>query len=144
MSQAKFELCNLLYRWNEMPAGQINNLLNIITAMNAMSWGEVPFATHKDIYSTIDVTNLGDTPWDHFNLNYQGEKNANPSLWQSEDFTLWFCNPLTVLHNLLSNPDFNGVFNYSSFQECNKDSNHRYENLMLGNWCWKQAICYIH
>ena len=64
-----------------MPVGQINNLLNIIEAMNAMSGQEAPFTTHKDIYSTIDVTNFGDAPWDHFNLNYQGKKNANPPLW---------------------------------------------------------------
>ena len=31
-----------------MPAGQINDLLEIIVAMNAMSGGEAPFATHKD------------------------------------------------------------------------------------------------
>ena len=57
-----------------MPAGQINNLLNIIAAMNAMSVGEAPFTTHKDIYSTIDVTNLSDAPWDNSNLNYQARR----------------------------------------------------------------------
>ena len=80
--------------------------------------GEAPFATHKDLYSTIDTTNLGDTPWHHFNVNYQGEKSKNPPPWQSKDFAIWFCNPLMVLHNLLSNPNFNGVFDHSPFQEC--------------------------
>ena len=61
--------------------------------------GEAPFATHKDLYSTIDTTNLGDTPWHYFNVNYQGEKSTNPPPWQSEDFAIWFCNPLMVLHN---------------------------------------------
>ena len=32
-----------------MPVGQINDLLEIIVAMNAMSGGEAPFATHKDL-----------------------------------------------------------------------------------------------
>ena len=126
-----------------MPAGQINDLLEIIAAMNAMLGGEAPFATHKDLYSTIDATNLGDAPWHHFNVNHQGEKSTNTPPWQSEDFAVWFRNPLTVLHNLLSNPDFDGVFDYSPFQERNKENNHRYENLMSGNWSWKQAVCHI-
>ena len=113
-----------------MPAGQINNLLQIITAMNVMTGGEGPFMTHKDLYSTIDVTNLGDAPWNHFNLNYQGGKGANPPLWQTKDFTVWFCNPLSVIHNLLSNPDFNGGFNYTLFQKCDMNNNHQYENFM--------------
>ena len=54
-----------------MPVGQINDLLEIIAVMNAMTGGEGPFKTHKDLYNTIDVTNLGDAPWNHFNLNYQ-------------------------------------------------------------------------
>ena len=73
-----------------MPRGQINDLLEIITAMNAMAGGEDPFKTHKALYSTIDTTNIGDTPWSHFNLNYQGEMNANSLSWHMEDFLVWF------------------------------------------------------
>ena len=38
-SQAEFELCNLLYRKSKMPAGQIDELLNIIAVMQAMDGG---------------------------------------------------------------------------------------------------------
>ena len=123
-----------------MPAGQINDLLEIIVAMNVMTGGEGPFTTHKDLYNMINATNLGDALWNHFNLNYQGEQSANSPSWQVEDFTVWFRDPLTIVHNLLSNPDFNGSFNYAPFQEHNKDNNHQYENFMSGNWCWKQAV----
>ena len=114
--QTKFKLCDFLYRKNKMLGGQINDLLDIITAMNVMTGGEGPFTAHKDIYSTIDTTNLGDTPWNHFNLNYLGEQNKNPPLWQMGNITVWFHNPLTIIHNLLSNPDFNGSCDYSPFQ----------------------------
>ena len=107
-----------------MPVRQIDDLLEIIMAMNPMTGGEGPFTTHKDLYNMIDATNLGDTPWNHFNLNYQGGQSANSPSWQVEDFTVWFCDPLTVVHNLLSNPDFNGSFDYAAFQKCNKDNNH--------------------
>ena len=73
-----------------MPAGQIDDLLEIIVAMNAMASGEGPFKTHKDLYNTINVTNLGDTPCNHFNLNYQGKTNASSPPWQTENFLVWF------------------------------------------------------
>ena len=124
MSQAEFELCDLLYRRNEMPAGQIDDLLNIVAMMNAAAGGEASFTTHKDIYNTINATTLGNTPWDHFNLNYQGKTDENSPSWQTEDFTVWFCNPLTVLHNLLSNCNFEEGFDYSPFQEHDGNNNH--------------------
>ena len=142
-SRAEFELCDLLYRRNQMPAGQIDDLLDIVAAMNAAAGGETPFTTHKDLYSTINATILGDAPWDHFNLNYQGETNKNSPSWQTEDFMVWFHNPLTVLHNLLSNRNFEEGFDYSPFQECDDNNHHRYENFMSRNWCWKQAVCWI-
>ena len=37
MSQAEFELCDLLYRRNEMPMGQIDGLLEII-AVICLEW----------------------------------------------------------------------------------------------------------
>ena len=58
-----------------MPAGQIDDCLDIIAAMNVMTGGEGPFITHKVIYSIIDATSLGDAPWNHFNLNYPDEQN---------------------------------------------------------------------
>ena len=73
-----------------MPVGQIDELLEIIVVMNAMTGGEGPFKTHKDLYNTINTTNLGDAPWNHFNLNYQGETNASSPPWQTENFPVWF------------------------------------------------------
>ena len=127
-----------------MPTGQINDLLEIIAAMNAMTSGEGPFKTHTDLYNTTDVTNLGDTLWNYFNLNYQGEMNASSPPWQTEDFLVWFQDPLTLIHHLLSNSDFNGDFNYLPFQEHDTENNHRYENFMSGNWSWKQVVCLIN
>ena len=127
-----------------MPAGQVDELLNIVAAMQAMSGGEPAFTSHKDLYDTIDATKLGDGPWSHFNLSYQGEKGNSPPKWQTKDFTVWFHDPRTVIHNLLSNTDFNKVFDYTPFQEHDKDGNHWYENFMWGNWCWRQAVCIIY
>ena len=127
-----------------MPVGQVDKLLNIIAAMQATSGGEAAFTSHKDLYDTIDVTKLGYTPWNHFNFSYQGDKGNSPLKWQTEDFTVWFCNPQMVIHNLLPSPNFDNGFDYAPFQEHDKDGNHQYENFMLGNWCWRQAVCIIY
>ena len=142
--EAEFELCDLLYRKSKMPVGQVDELLNIIAAMQATRGGEAAFTSHKDLYDTIDVTKLGNAPWNHFNLSYQGEKGNSPLKWKTEDFTVWFCNPWMVVHNLLSNPNFNNGFDYAPFQEHDKDGNHQYENFMSGNWCWRQVVCIIY
>ena len=52
---------------------------------------------------------------------YQGQKEYSPLKWQTEDFMVWFHNPWTVIHNLLSNPNFNKGFDHAPFQEHNKD-----------------------
>ena len=95
--------------------------------MNAMTSGEGPFKPHKDLYNTINVTNLGDAPWNHFNLNYQGKTKASSPPWQTEDFPVWLRDPLTSIHNLLSNLDFNRGFDYLPFQEHNTENNHCYK-----------------
>ena len=48
-SQVEFELCDLIYQRSEMPVDQIDDLLNIIAAMQALSSGETTFTTHKDL-----------------------------------------------------------------------------------------------
>lgn len=50
-SWAEFELCDLLYRKSKMPAGQVDELLNIIAAMQAMSGGEL-LSHHIRTYMT--------------------------------------------------------------------------------------------
>ena len=98
----------------------------------------------QDSQRSINVTNQGDAPWNHFNLSYQGETNASSPLWQMEDFPVWFWDPLTLIHNLLSNSDLDGGFDYSPFQEHDTDNKHQYENFMSGNWSWKQVVCLIN
>ena len=48
----------------------------------------------------------------------------SPPPWQTQDCTIWFRNPQTVIQNLLSNPDFDKGFDYTPFQEHDKDKNH--------------------
>ena len=56
------------------------------------------------------------------------------------EYKVWFRNPRTLIHNILSNPDFDGEFDYAPVQEYDVKGNHWFENFMSGNWAWKQAV----
>ena len=71
-SRIQFELANFLYRCNQMSQGNTDILLSLINAMLASHGNCAPFENHSDMYSTIDVTTLGEAPWDHFTLSYNG------------------------------------------------------------------------
>jgi Plavaka transposase len=90
---------------------------------------------------TIDATPLGDVKWNNFSLSYNGEKPvSNTPAWMNSSYDIWFRDPLTLVQNLLSNPDFNNEFDYVPFQEHDLDGNHRFQDFMSGNWAWKQAV----
>ena len=123
-----------------MSASDINCLLNIWGASSA-AHGEVPpFQNHKDLYSTIDSTPLGDVPWESFSLGFNDEVPR----WMDADYEVWFRTPRKLIHNIVSNSDFNGGFDFTPYQEHDAKGTRRYHNLMSGNWAWRQAVCRIN
>ena len=141
-SRAEFELADFLYTREQMSAGNIDELLGLWEATLAPTGADPLFTSHKDVYSTIDSTPLGDCPWETFSLQYNGEKpthNTAPS-WMTASHDAWFRNPRTLVQNLIANPDFNGGFDYAPLQEYDTNGNHQFQNYMSGNWSWKQAV----
>lgn len=55
------------------------------------------------------------------------------------EFEVWHHNSLEVVKSLVSNPDFNGEFDYLLYQ-CYVGDSHQFRDLMSGNWAWRQAI----
>jgi len=53
---------------------------------------------------------------------------------------VWFWDPLMLVHNMLSNPDFKDEFDYAPFQEYDGPDNHWFQDFMSGNWAWKQCV----
>ncbi len=56
---------------------------------------------------------------------------------------IWFQDPLMVIHNMLSNPDFKDEFDYAPYQEYDEPNNYRFQDFMSGNWAWKQCVSSI-
>lgn len=124
-----------------MSAGDINFLLSLWAASLAIHSDEPPFLNATHVYKTIDSTPLGDIAWESFSLQYNGTQPENnvPS-WTQAEYDVWFRDPRTLVHNLLSNPDFKSGFDYAPFQEHTGDGLHRFQDFMSANWAWNQAV----
>jgi hypothetical protein len=126
-----------------MSAGDIDFLFNLWGATLAPYGDNPPFANHTDLYSTIDATTLGDVAWDTFSLKYNGEiPEGQTPPWMLSEYDVWFRDPRSLVHNLISNPDYNNEFDYSPIREVDAEGNRRYQNFMSGNWAWKQAVSF--
>ena len=112
-----------------MSEGNTDFLLNLINALLTSHGDAVPFRNHFDMHNKIDATTLGKAPWDHFTLKYNGSfpkgvSQENIPTWMTDEHEIWFCNPVTLLENLLTNPDFKDKFDYMPYQECSADGSH--------------------
>ena len=84
--------------------------------------------------ATIDAINDGDAPWQSFTASYSRTRPPkDPPDWMLKDYTVFFCDPLTVVWNIVSNPDFNGQFDYAPYMEFENEKQ-RLSDLMSGNW----------
>jgi len=140
-SRLQFETAEFLFTRDQMSAGHIDTLLNLWAASLLEHSDEPPFSNHTELYDAIDSTPLGDVPWEVFNLKYDRvlPENEVPA-WMTSEYDVWFRDPHSIIRNLLSNPDFDGEFNYTPYQEYDAPGNHRFQDFMSGNWAWKQAV----
>lgn len=124
-----------------MSAPDIDYLLDLWGASSATHGEAPPFQNHNDLYSTIDSTPIGDVSWESFSLRFNGTRpdDVVPP-WMDAEYDVWFRNPRNLVHNIISNPDFNNAFDYAPYQEHDGNRNRRYHNFMSGNWAWRQAV----
>ena len=129
-----------------MSEGDMDFLLNLINGLQAAHGKQAPFHNHSHMHNVIDVTTLGEAPWDHFTFNYNSPLPDNtawndelPS-WMTEEHEIWFHDPVTLLENLLANPDFKDEFNYVPYQEHTANGSHQFRDFMSGNWSWQEAV----
>jgi Plavaka transposase len=147
-NRADFEFADFIYRRNQMSATDIDVLLDLWASKVFQHGDSPPFATHNDLYDTIDASPLGDVPWQSFTVNYTGQRPERGRIppWMGAEFEVWFRDPLTIVHNLLANPEFDRQFDYTPMQEfmaSDSDSeadNRRFKNFFSGDWVWEQAV----
>ena len=132
-SQLEFETAKFLFTCEQMSAGNIDILLDLWSTSLFKHSEQPPFTSHCDLYDTIDVT-LGNVPWENFSVCYNGIRPEGdiPS-WMDTGHKVWYHNPHTLIHNILSNPDFDREFDYAPLQEHDMHGNHQFKNFMSGN-----------
>ncbi|KAI0364600.1 hypothetical protein BV20DRAFT_955911, partial [Pilatotrama ljubarskyi] len=138
--RAAFELADLLYRKEQMSAGNINALLELWSATLLKHGDSPPFGSQAELYRTIDDTPLGEVKWQSFTLSYDGElpEGAVPP-WMSAKYTVFFKDPRAVVHAMLRNPDFKDEIDYAPVREFGEDGKRKLQNFMGGEWAWRQA-----
>ena len=116
-----FELTEFLYKTVQMSAGSIDTLSQLIHA-SLIAHGTGPddvnlFTSNSDLLAKIDVTLVGDVPWQGFTMTHDGHLPDKAPEWMTTTYDVWHCDPWQLLHNILANWDFHGEFDYTPFRE---------------------------
>ncbi|KAG2029930.1 hypothetical protein BDR03DRAFT_1017733 [Suillus americanus] len=139
-SRVAFETAEFLFTRNQMSAGQIDTLLDLWAATLIQYDDSPPFASHRDLYDTIDSMPLGDVAWESFSMSYKGVKPAeNVPPWMKATYEVWFCDPRLLIHNILANPDFDGEIEYTPYRDYDDNNQCCFKNFFSGDWAWTQA-----
>jgi hypothetical protein len=137
-SQTQFEAADFLFKKAELSQGNVDILMELWAS--SAEDGQAPFRNHREMLDTIDTIDAGNTPWQSFTASYSGIKPSNnPPDWMLKDYVVFFRDPLAVVRSVVSNPDFDGQFDYAPYTEY-EDEKRRWSDLMSGEWAWKQAV----
>ncbi|KAG2117733.1 hypothetical protein DEU56DRAFT_874097 [Suillus clintonianus] len=131
-NRVEFEVADFLYRRNQMSGGDIDFIFNLWAASLAAHGETPPFTNHVEMYNVIDSTPLGDVAWQSFSSEYNGAlPEGDIPTWMTSEYDVWFRDPRILVHNILSNPDFEGEFDYAPLQEYDTSNGaHRFQDFM--------------
>ena len=142
-SRASFKLADLLYSQVQMLAGNISELMEIMGEWVRTQFdldAEPPFADAKDMYATIDETELGHITWHSFTISFNAGEDDDPSddtPWKRKSYNVWFRDPKDLLKVQLGKHDFGNKMDFAPKEVRNKETKARiYGNFMSGAWAW--------
>jgi Plavaka transposase len=124
-----------------MSAKNTDEFMELMAAILEKHDDDLPFWDHNHLLSTIDKIEVGKVPWESSKARYNGEIPSNGPVpeWMESHYEVFYRDPRLVVYSLLANPDFDGEFDYSPYQEFENEER-RWSNFMSGNWAWKQAV----
>ncbi|KAI0629516.1 hypothetical protein C8Q77DRAFT_1220222 [Trametes polyzona] len=146
-NRVAFETADLLYRKEQMSAGNINTLLELWQA--SMRDGDTaPFKDSVHLYRSIDSIPLGSIGWQSFNAHFPGhdpmlgsvsddEDSAEPS-WMRATFEVWFRDVREIAKAILRSAEFTAAIDYGPYRIL-QDGEREYGDLMSADWAWRQA-----
>ncbi|KAG2159113.1 uncharacterized protein EDB93DRAFT_1283956 [Suillus bovinus] len=114
-NHTEFETAEFLYKHNQMPAGQIDRLLDLWASTLTKHNDSPPFADHRDLYHVIDTLMDG-------------------------EYEVWFRDPREVARNVLANSTYTKEIDYCLYREHSTEGDKcQWKDFMSGDWVWDQA-----
>jgi hypothetical protein len=139
--QLQFETADFLFRSAQLSAMKINSILNLWAASLIKHNVSPPFTNASHLYDTIDSIKSGGRPWKSFEVKYTGEiPEANAPDWMHASYEVWYRDPSQVFADMLDNPEFDGEWDSAPLRQYNTSGERVWQNLMSGNWAWKQCV----
>jgi len=135
-----FKLADFIYRRNQMSAGDFNMLCKLWGATLLPHDDTLPFSNHSELCQTINETPVRGVAWETISLSYSGPQPDDAPLWMESTHKIWFRDPRLLFKGMLENPEFQDFFDYAPLRQYDAHGGHQYENVMSGNWAWKQAV----
>ncbi|KIN97816.1 hypothetical protein M404DRAFT_39480, partial [Pisolithus tinctorius Marx 270] len=136
-NRLEFELAEFLFKHAEMPANQIDTLLEIWAASLLELGGNPLFANHTDLYRVIDSMSVGAVKWENFKITYKRKRDAP---WMFDIYDVWYRDPRRVIHNLLGHADLKDQMDFMPYREFDATSDQRrWEDFMSGDWAWDKS-----
>ncbi|KAF8262141.1 hypothetical protein EI94DRAFT_1773267 [Lactarius quietus] len=100
----------------------------------------VPWQNAKDMYETIDSIKVSGVDWMTHRLTYSGPwPSGTVPHWMQESYELNLRNLFSVFEGQLALKEFDGQFEYTPYEEYDKDGSRVYSNLMSGNWAFREV-----
>lgn len=138
----EFELADFLYSRDQMPAQQIDTLLDIWGESLSRADARPLFRDHKELYKTIDTIQEGDIKWQCFSLQYtRTPEDEDEAAWMDATYDVWYRCPRETIHSILANPELADKMDYRPYREYTTQTNERhFQNFMGEDWAWDQAV----
>ena len=107
-------MADFLFKKAEMSQNDVDTLMRLWTTSN----GHAPFLKHHNMLSMIDAINFQDVQWQSFSTKYSGDvPPVNLPDWMLKEYTVHFHDLLSIVRNMISNPDCKGQFDYAPYRE---------------------------
>ncbi|KAF8432344.1 hypothetical protein L210DRAFT_3311382, partial [Boletus edulis BED1] len=138
--QAQFELANFLFCRNEMPAAQVDELMQIWARLNHdqnQQPSTPPFTSAHDLHQKIDQIDDSKT-WKSFSFTYAGvdlEDECLPT-WKQATYQLVVRDAKLLVQEQLACPEFKDYMDYYPQQIFGDDNQRIWSDFMSGNWAW--------
>ena len=101
-----------------------------------------PFFSPKT--DRLSSTPLGNVTWQSFSIRYDGDvPEGTVPQWMTSEYDVWFCDPHTIIKNMIDSPDYNHHIDVALLWIFNSNGTRVYQNFMSGDWAWEEAVSTI-